>query len=475
MECKEFTTELVNYLEESFAGKKPTMSPALAKHISECSDCRQFATDPKISYYFLKMYHNHLKKEVKHTPSLPHQLIKRPGQLWRFTYGEESEPQICAISSKSFNTTATSPYAVWIIPIKLNPNRLEVSSNDITFKASDTELDVPILLETWNKCPIYTSQLIDYLGDLSDSQWEKVAQYIENPPQEEINSIIQTFRENEFSMVEQHYSFDFIKNEKSVAVLNYQNGSNVPWYAKIKEAFADFINRIMAEDVAQLPFKTNIPKPETTALMLKPSKARSILDSVFSFFSSIDSDKLWHQTKTVGGAIGNMICAMGQASITALSESASSFYRELRTNENEELIKISSKLCSIEKEPDSTLQKLKKDSKGIFGNILNSIHSLTNKKNLEEKSSDQPEDSVSTTESQADFKVVLEDNVLISITSATNKHFNLRVICNECYFDFETSTGEIALSKNRVKDFTSQDISTIEVETDNSKFTWKIE
>ena len=471
MECKNFTNELVNYLEESFAGKKPTMSPALAKHISECSDCRQFATDPKISYYFLKMYHNHLKKEVKHTQILPHQLIKRPGQLWRFSYGEGTEPQICAISSKSFNTTATSPFAVWIIPIKLNPNRLEISSKDITFKADDTELDVPILLETWNKCPIYTSQLIDYIGDFSDSQWEKVAKYIENPPQEEINSIIQTFRENEFSMVEQFYSSEFLKNEKSVAAINYQNGSNVPWYSKIKDAFADFINRIMAEDVAQLPFKTDIPQQETTALILKPSKARSILDSVFSFFSSIDSDKLWHQTKTVGDAIGSMIYSMGLASITALAESASTFYRELKANENEELIKISSKLCSIEKSPDHALHKIKKDSNGIFNNFLG-LFACNNV--LETKSQEQSQNSASEAKLSADFKVVLEDKVLISVTSAACKHFNLRINCNECYFDFETSTGEIALSKNRVKDFTSTEISSIEIDTDTSKFTWKI-
>ena len=117
----------------------------------------------------------------------------------------------------------------------------------------------------------------------------------------------------------------------------------------------------MAEDVAQLPFKTDIPQPETTALILKPNKARSILDSVFSFFSSIDSDKLWHQTKTVGDAIGSMIYSMGLASITALAESASTFYRELKANENEELIKISSKLCSIEKSPDHALHKIKKE------------------------------------------------------------------------------------------------------------------
>ncbi len=474
MECKELITELVNYLEASFAGKKPTMSPALAKHISECPDCRQFATDPKVSYYFLKMYHNHMKKEIKHSQILPHQLIKRPGQLWRFTYGEATKPQICAISSKSFNTSETSPYAVWIIPIKLNPNRLETSSNDITFNSKDTELDVPILLETWNKCPIYTSQLIDYIGDLSDSQWEKVAQYIQNPPQEEINSIIQVFRDNEFSKVEQFYSSDFIKQEKSVAILNYQNGSNVPWYAKIKDAFNDFINRIMAEDVAQLPFKTDIKKPETTALMLKPSKARSILDSVFSFFSSIDSDKLWHQTKTVGGAIGNMICAMGQASITALSESASTFYRELKTNGNEEIIKISSKLCAIEKSPYNTTLKIKKDSKGILKNIISSLPLFTAKNDQQNQTTEQAKESIADAETEADFKVVLEDEVLVLITSATNKHFNIRINCNECYFDFETSTGEIALSKNRLKDFSSSDISNIEIETDNCKYSWKI-
>ena len=230
----------------------------------------------------------------------------------------------------------------------------------------------------------------------------------------------------------------------------------------------------MAEDVAQLPFKTDIKKPETTALKLKPSKARSILDSVFCFFSSIDSEKLWHQTKTVGGAIGGMICAMGQASITALSESASTFYRELKSNGNEEIIKISSKLCAIEKSPDNTTLKIKKDSKGILKNIIGSLPLFAAKNDQQNQNTEQAPKSIANTEMEADFKVILEDEVLVLITSATNKHFNIRINCNECYFDFETSTGEIALSKNRLKDFSSQDISTVEIETDNIKYSWKI-
>ena len=77
------------------------------------------------------------------------------------------------------------------------------------------------------------------------------------------------------------------------------------------------------------------------------------------------------------------------------------------------LTEIDKKLRSIEKSPDHALHKIKKDSNGIFNNFLG-LFACNNV--LETKSQEQSQNSASEAKLSTDFKVVLEDKVLISVT-----------------------------------------------------------
>lgn len=455
MKCSELTDILAKYLEDKMSDDNVKIPDALANHLSECEDCSRLVNDPRLARYYLNIYKKQSLKPIAQEPILCHQLIKKPGQLWRFGYGENGSVRMCLISSESFNTSVDAPYAVWIIPVKLNPISQEVSDSDIIIDNKSTNIKLPILVEFWNKCPIYVSQLLEYQDSLPDKLWDKITDRIENPPQEELPNVVRIFRENEFKEGEL-FAQSFLNNERnSIPTISYDKTSI--WLTGIKEKFDEFVdtlNNLVINPTAALG-NTNCYSIVNTT----PRTNNSRLDSLFNLFNSTNLNKLKIIADKFGGLMKDIFINLGDVSLEMLCKSTTTFKRIANIKDSVDICGLAKSFKTIEKNPDKTEKCLSQNVTPSvpyagFINILN-IHK---------------EETVA----EPDFKIETEDNKLISITSAKFKKFVMTVICRECYFTFETSTGEIALSSRRLNNFGPNDITSITIETEPDKFVWEV-